>query len=322
MLRYLLPILLMISCSESPISDDSSTPQARTPLLLIHGGAGSVSPQSLSDRDQLAYENSLRAVIDSGYAWLEKGMSAEAVVVKVIEMMESDSLYNSGVGAVVTAEGVAELDASIMRGVDKNAGAVSGLRHIEHPIRLAQWVMDSSKHVMLSTQGAEEFAFKLGMDSVSNSMFITHQRAGQYHRNLQDKHGTVGAVVLDIHGNLAAGTSTGGMMMKEFGRVGDSPIIGAGTFADNEGCAVSCTGHGEYFIRNHVAGQLSLRVKSGESLDDAANDIIFNILNAREGAGGLIAIDRNGNYTMPFNTPGMFRGMHGADTSFIAMFGK
>ncbi len=158
------------------------------------------------------------------------------------------------------------------------------------------------------------------MDSVPNSMFITNARAKQYSRAIDDKHGTVGVVVLDAHGNLAAGTSTGGMMMKEYGRIGDSPIIGAGTYADNKGCAVSCTGHGEYFIRNNVAGQLSLRVMNGEALGEVADDIIFNILNEREGAGGLIAIDRAGNVAMPFNTSGMFRGMKNADTTYVAMF--
>lgn len=319
MLRRFLPLLLLAACA-SPEAEKSSNKPTSGPVIVIHGGAGSISRGSLSEADELAYQTSLSAAVDSGYMWLEQGVAAEEVVARVIEMMESDSLFNSGVGAVVTAEGIAELDASIMRGSDRNAGAVSGLRHIEHPIRLAKMVMDSSKHVMLSTTGAEEYAFSMGMDSVPNSMFITNKRAQQYHRAVQDKHGTVGVVVMDAEGNLAAGTSTGGMMMKEYGRVGDSPIIGAGTYADNAGCAVSCTGHGEYFIRNHVAGQLSLRVQNGEDLESVANNIIFEVLNRQEGAGGLIAIDHMGNVAMPFNTNGMFRGMRNSDTSFVAMY--
>lgn len=321
MFRKLLPLLLLAACSTGETSQTSEK-STSAPIIVIHGGAGSISPGSLSEAEEFAYELSLQSAVDSGYFWLEQGIPAEEVVARVIEMMETDSLFNSGVGAVVTAEGIAELDASIMRGSDKNAGAVSGLRHIEHPIRLAKLVMDSSKHVMLSARGAEEYAFAMGIDSVSNSMFINNKRAQQYLRAIQDKHGTVGVVVMDINGNLAAGTSTGGMMMKEFGRVGDSPIIGAGTYADNEGCAVSCTGHGEYFIRNHVAGQLSLRVRNGEDLNAAAEDIIFNILNRNEGAGGLVAIDHLGNISMPFNTSGMFRGMRNSDTTFVAMYEK
>ncbi|KAB2814697.1 isoaspartyl peptidase/L-asparaginase family protein [Phaeocystidibacter luteus] len=323
-MRYakLLPLLLLVSCNSPENKTENKAPSSPSPTILIHGGAGTITKEGLSDEVEAAYERSLQRVLDSGYKWLNEGVAPEEVVARSISMMESDSLFNSGVGAVVTAKGEAELDASIMRGSDLQAGAVSGLKHIEHPIQLAKVVMDSSKHVMLSGTGAEEYAQKMGFPLVDNSLFITHRRANQYADLVPDKMGTVGVVVLDADGNLSAGTSTGGMMMKEYGRIGDSPIIGSGTYADNAGCAVSCTGHGEYFIRHSVAGQLSLRVKHGEDLSAAANDILFNILNAQHGAGGLIALDANGNYTMPFNTSGMFRGVKNADTTFVGMYSE
>ncbi|NVK28312.1 MAG: isoaspartyl peptidase/L-asparaginase [Flavobacteriia bacterium] len=316
----LFPLLLLISCQTENSTEVNQEVPSPQPTIVIHGGAGSITREGLSESVEAAYRKSLQAVLDSGYRWLNSGMKPEEVVARSISMMESDSLFNSGVGAVVTANGDAELDASIMRGNDLQAGAVSGLRHVEHPIQLARIVMDSSKHVMLSGTGAEDYALKMGFPLVDNSMFITHRRARQYAELIPDKMGTVGVVVLDAKGNLAAGTSTGGMMMKEFGRIGDSPIIGSGTYADNDGCAVSCTGHGEYFIRHNVAGQLSLRVKLGENLSEAAHDLLFNTLNSREGAGGLIAIDANGNYTMPFNTQGMFRGVKNSDTTYVGMY--
>ncbi len=313
--------LLLISCNNQNTPVNPTT-EIGKPTIVIHGGAGSIYKEAMSDAQQALYERSLKDAVDRGYQWLLEGKSGDEVVMLVIERLESDSLFNSGVGAVVTADGEAELDASIMRGNDLNAGAIAGVKHIEHPIRLAKLVMDSSKHVMLSGQGAERYGFALGLDSVDNQMFITNNRRAQYQRVIEDKMGTVGVVVLDQTGNLAAGTSTGGMMMKEYGRIGDSPIIGAGTYADNNGCAVSCTGHGEYFIRHSIAHQLNMRVRQGGNLEREANRLVFETLNNKAGAGGLIALARNGEYTMPFNTQGMFRGMRNSDTTFVAMFSK
>lgn len=315
---------LLLSCTNTS-TPSSETPNISTnavggPTIVIHGGAGSIVRKNMSDADIAAYEASLQNAVDQGYNWLSEGLPAEEVVVRVIELMESDSLFNSGVGAVVNANGIAELDASIMRGNDLNAGAISGVHHIEHPIRLAKLVMDSSEHVMLSGEGAEIFAYSMGLDSVDNQMFVTNRRMKQYRKVIEDKMGTVGVVVLDANGDLAAGTSTGGMMMKKYGRVGDSPIIGAGTYADNEGCAVSCTGHGEFFIRHAIAHQLSIRTKNGENLYEVAQELMFETLSRQHGPGGIIALRRSGEYNLTFNTTGMFRGVRNSDTTYVAMF--
>ncbi|TNE29376.1 MAG: isoaspartyl peptidase/L-asparaginase [Bacteroidetes bacterium] len=313
-------LLLLWQChpEETPVTKPHNN--SKGPVILIHGGAGQIYEGRYTAEEEAQYHQSLQHALDSGYAWLSRGENAETVVEKVIRRLESDSLFNAGIGAVYTAEGKVELDASIMRGSDLNAGAVSGVQHIEHPISLAHWVMDSSKHVMLSGRGAEHFGFMMGLDSVSNEIFHTVQSESNYRRIMKEKYGTVGCVVLDNHGNLAAGTSTGGMMMKEFGRIGDSPIIGAGTYADNQGCAVSCTGHGEYFIRYAVAHHISQTVSDGVSIRDASSEIIHQTLKNAGGEGGVIAVDTAGNYTFQFNTQGMFRGVRNADTTYTLMY--
>lgn len=318
-LSLLFALVLATSCSnqiDAPF--EKETPAG--PVILVHGGAGSMYKGMFSNEVEAMYLQSLQNAVDSGYKWLGRGMAAEQVVVQVIQLFESDTLFNAGTGAVLTAEGKAELDASIMRGSDLNAGAVAGVQHIEHPIALAALVMDSSKHVMLSNRGAERFAWNMNVDSIPNEQLVTYSKTASYRKALESKYGTVGCVVLDAHGNLAAGTSTGGMMLKENGRIGDSPIIGAGTYADNNGCAVSCTGHGEFFIRYAVAHSVSMRVHQGETLESAANAEIHDVLEPVNGQGGLIAVDADGNFTMPFNTNGMFRGMRNSDTSFVAMY--
>jgi len=223
-------------------------------------------------------------------------------------------LFNAGKGAVLTEKGEAELDASIMEGKTLAAGAVAGVKHIKNPINLARLVMEKSPHVMMIGDGAEEFAKQNNYELVDNKYFITEERRQQYLKikEAQDqKHGTVGCVALDKTGNLAAGTSTGGMMMKKFGRVGDAPIIGAGTYANNNTCAVSATGHGEYFIRLGVARDISsLMEYKNYSLRQAADEVINVKLTKLGGTGGVIAIDKNGNVTMPFNTEGMYRGYY------------
>lgn len=299
--------------------------------IVLHGGAGNIDPEVISPERQAAYIAVLTAARDSGYAVLERGGSAEDAVVKVITMLEDDLLFNAGRGSVLNHEGVVEMDASIMRGADLKAGAVACVHTIRNPILAARAVMERSPHVMLSGKGAEEFARARGLELEKNSYFITKERQESLERVREEekteldhdeykeegsvpgtlgneKYGTVGAVALDKHGNLAAGTSTGGMTNKRHGRIGDSPIIGAGTYADNRSCAVSCTGHGEYFIRLAVAHEVSsLMLHRKWDIDKAASYVIHEELEKLGGDGGLISIDRRGNISMPFNTTGMFR---------------
>lgn len=224
--------------------------------------------------------------------------------------MEDSPLFNAGKGSVFTEEGIVEMDASIMDGKTGMAGAVAGVHNIKNPILAAREVMSNSKHVMLTGDGADKFAFKQGLEMVDSTYFFTERRWKSYQNDKDKKHGTVGAVALDKYGNLAAGTSTGGMTYKMKGRVGDSPIIGAGTFADNNTCAVSATGHGEYFIRNVVAYDISVLMKyRNMNLIDAADEVVLNKLVNIGGDGGIIAVDKEGNYTMTFNTSGMYRGV-------------
>jgi beta-aspartyl-peptidase (threonine type) len=287
--------------------------------LVIHGGAGTIIKKNMPPEKEAAYIAKLNEAMNTGYKILENGGSSLDAVEKVINVMEDSPLFNSGKGAVLDDKGEAELDASIMDGKTLMAGAVAAVRHIKNPISLARMVMEKSPHVMLISDGAEEFAKANGVELVDNSYFIVKERYEQYLKMKEkmkkesdvDKHGTVGCVALDKNGNLAAGTSTGGMMMKKFGRVGDSPIIGAGTYANNETCAVSCTGYGEYFIRLGVARDISdLMAYKGMALKDAADEVIMKKLPKLGGDGGIIAIDKKANIAMPFNTSGMFRGYH------------
>ena len=283
------------------------------PAIVIHGGAGVITRENMSPEMEALVRSSLERVLDSGYAALERGEDRMDVVVRVLGMLESDSLFNAGIGAVVTSEGIAELDASVMDGETKHAGAVAGLRYILHPAALAREVMMHSDHVFLIGNGAEAFAVERGMNLVDNDTFLTHRRHAQYARWAeQHKRGTVGVVLRDREGHLAAGTSTGGMMGKQWGRVGDVPVLGAGTYADDQGSAISCTGHGEYFIREAVAYQVNARMQFGDqTLADAAHDVLFNVLNANTGQGGLIGINAQGQAVLQFNSPGMYRGAKG-----------
>ena len=287
--------------------------------LVIHGGAGTILKKNMTPEKEAAYFAKLNEAMNTGYKILENGGSSLNAVEKVINVMEDSPLFNAGKGAVLDDKGEAELDASIMDGKTLMAGAVAAVRHIKNPILLARMVMEKSPHVMLIGDGAEEFAKANGVELVDNSYFIVKERYEQYLKMKEkmqkesnnDKHGTVGCVALDKKGNLAAGTSTGGMMMKKFGRVGDSPIIGAGTYANNETCAVSCTGYGEYFIRLGVAKDISdLVAYKGMSLKEAADEVILKKVPALGGDGGAIAIDAKGNIAIAFNTEGMFRGYH------------
>lgn len=300
--------------------------------IAIHGGAGTILKKNMSPEKEAAYIEALSHAIKIGYEQLLAGEDGTVAVVKAIQYMENSPLFNAGIGAVYTFDGIHELDASIMHGKLKQAGAVAGITTIKSPIAAALTVMQKSEHVMLTGVGAQEFSKLHGLQTVDNSFFNTNRRldalkkakerikqASTYsssksnwvkdNLDFQDyKFGTVGAVVLDSNGNLVAGTSTGGMTAKRYGRVGDSPIIGAGTYADNTSCAVSATGHGEFFIRHNVAADICARLKyQGVSINEAANTVLFDVLNSDAGSGGVIAIDYNGNIAMPFNTAGMYR---------------
>ena len=291
--------------------------------LVVHGGAGNITPENLPPEKQKLYKAKLSEALHAGYKILKNGGNSLAAVERVINILEDSPLFNAGKGAVMTDIGTCELDASIMDGKTLNAGAVAGVKHIKNPITAARKVMELSPHVLLAGEGADAFAREIGLETVPNDYFYTPRRMRQYERykSRQEqkksaskkttfkKFGTVGCVALDKYGNLAAGTSTGGISFKRFGRVGDSPIIGAGTYANNNTCAVSCTGQGEFFIRNVVAYDISARIAyKHSSLKKAAETVINKVLVKQHAEGGMIGIDKYGNIAMVFNTPGMFRG--------------
>ena len=300
--------------------------------IVIHGGAGTILKKNLTDEKEKAYKDKLNEALNAGYKILEKGGSSTDAIEAAINIMEDSPLFNAGKGAVFTNAGTNEMDASIMEGKELNAGAVAGVSTVKNPISAARLVMEKSQHVMLSGKGADEFAKINGLKTEDSSYFFNQKRYDQlqkikYSEKIQldhieddegylidpealkdSKFGTVGAVALDVKGNITAGTSTGGMTNKKYGRVGDSPIIGAGTYANNETCGVSCTGHGEYFIRKVVAYDVSAMMEyKGMNLADAANYIINEKMVKFGGSGGLIALDKEGNIAMPFNTKGMYR---------------
>ena len=289
--------------------------------IAIHGGAGTINVERMTDQERAEYRAALTAALQTGHEVLTTGGTSLDAVVAAVSYLEDSPLFNAGVGAVLTWEGRHELDASIMSGADLNAGAVAGVTTVKNPVRLARAVMEQSVHVMLSGQGAESFAAEQGFASVTNDVFTTprrvqglkkaKRRAQQTSHAVATPHkwGTVGAVALDQSGNLAAATSTGGMTGKRWGRIGDSPVIGAGTYADNRSCAVSATGHGEYFIRYNVAADICARVRyQGQSIAAAGHAVLFDELLPNGGTGGVIIMDAAGNIAMPFNTSGMYRG--------------
>lgn len=286
--------------------------------IAIHGGAGTLPRAEMTPDQEAAYRAGLAAALDAGYAVLEGGGTSLDAVTIAVRILEDDPLFNAGRGAVLTHEGTVELDASIMDGRTLAAGAIAGVAHIRNPIELARAVMEHSPHVMLIGTGAEEFAHTRNIAFVANDYFKTETRKAQLRRvlvgdtrpaNELSALGTVGAVARDQAGNLAAATSTGGMTGKRYGRVGDSPIIGAGTYADNGSCAISATGHGEYFIRTAVAHDICARVAyGGATLQEAADAVMMQRLAKLGGEGGIIAVDASGQVVMSFNSEGMFRG--------------
>lgn len=302
-----------------PQEPNAGSPAAPRWALVIHGGAGTIRREDMSADEEEAYRSAMTEALEAGAAVLDAGGPSLDAVEAAIRVMEDSPLFNAGKGAVFTHSGANELDASIMDGATREAGAVAGVRHVKNPISLARLVMEESAHVLLAREGAEEFALEHGVDLVPADYFYTESRWQSLQRALEREHsrvpagyeglGTVGAVALDSDGSLAAGTSTGGMTNKLWGRIGDSPIIGAGTYADNEmGCAVSGTGHGEFFIRNVVAYDICARKHyNGIPLGDAADQVIMEVLVAQEAEGGVIALDGEGNIALPFNTSGMYR---------------
>ena len=312
---------------------------AETPpvTIVIHGGAGALERGRYTPSEEAAYKAKLSEALDEGYSVLAGGGSAVDAVETAITIMEDSPLFNAGKGAVFTYDGKNELDASIMDGRTKAAGAVAGVTHIKNPIRLARSVMEHSPHVMMVGKGAEEFAETQSLVFVKRSYFKTEARWRAYQEALKAekaapmkkesglphdfKYGTVGAVALDAEGNLAAGTSTGGMTLKRYGRVGDAPIIGAGTFADNNSCAVSSTGWGEYFIRFTIARDICAQVEyAGRTVSEATRDVIHNRLQKAGGDGGVIVLAPNGDFVMDFNSAGMFRGVKQGERKEIAIY--
>lgn len=306
-------------------------------VLVIHGGAGTILKKNMSPEKEAAYEAKLTEALEAGYKILQSGGSSVEAIQTAIHVMEDSPLFNAGKGAVYANDETQKMDASIMRGSDKNAGAVAGVGTVKNPIDAAIAVMEKSEHVMLAGEGAEEFAEKNGVEMADPDYFKSDVRLKQLKRiqekeemildhdgdqgaidpsenefnidYIEDKKfGTVGAVALDQNGDIAAGTSTGGMTNKRYDRIGDSPVIGAGTYAYNETCGVSCTGHGEFFIRNVVAYDVSALMEYKQlSVDEAATEVIEK-QTEMGGKGGLIALDSKGNVAMPFNTAGMYRG--------------
>lgn len=326
-------ILTAVSSAHAHAHENEKAPFA----LVVHGGAGTILKENMTPERENAYRAKLEEALRVGQAILGRGGSALDAVEATITVMENSPLFNAGKGAVFSHEGRNEMDASLMEGHDLKAGAVAGVSHIKNPISLAREVMEHSPHVMLSGAGAEEFALTRGINLADPEYFLTDHRWQQLQKALENdqieldhdgqdkakkqtrstydledpdhKFGTVGAVALDSQGNLAAGTSTGGMTNKRWNRIGDSPVIGAGTYADNASCAVSATGHGEFFIRATVARSIcALMEYKGLSLQEAADEIIMKKLVKMGGDGGIIALDPKGNITMTFNTKGMFRG--------------
>jgi beta-aspartyl-peptidase (threonine type) len=277
--------------------------------LVLHGGAGVITRDKLTPEREAAVRADLERALRAAHAVIASGGKSTDAVTAAITILEDSPLFNAGKGAVFTHDGTNELDAAIMDGRTHSAGAVAGVRTIKNPILLAKAVMQNGRHVMLVGRGAEEFAATAGVEIVDPSYFRTEERWQQLQQALVEDHfGTVGVVALDKTGDLAAGTSTGGLTNKRYGRVGDSPIIGAGTYADAH-CGVSATGHGELFIRYTVARDICARVEyAHEPLAQAADDVVMHELVPVGGDGGVIALDAQGHWAMPFNTPGMYRG--------------
>ena len=301
MKKYLcLLIIILFSCNNR---DENKI------AIVIHGGAGIILKENISKSKEDSIINKLDEAISKGWELLKEGKSSELAVIETIKILEDSPLFNAGKGSVFNSDGKVENDASIMRGNDLNAGASSGTSNVKNPITLAANIMNHSEHVFLSGKGAENFAKNRNLEIVNNEYFHTKFRYNQLlNKKGDDKYGTVGCVAIDVNGNIVAGTSTGGMTNKKWGRIGDSPIIGAGTYANNNTCGISSTGSGEYFIRTVAAYQVSSLLENHNyDLKEAMNKVIHEKIGAIGGDGGMIGIDKNSNISMEFNTPGMYR---------------
>jgi beta-aspartyl-peptidase (threonine type) len=348
-LTYFIALFLLFGCINEEKSTSETIKTSKNEIkkeenfgIVIHGGAGTILKENMSDSLETAYKAKLKEAISVGHEILKNGGTSLEAVTQTINVMEDSPLFNAGKGAVFTHEGSNELDASIMDGATLNAGAVAGVKHIKNPIDLARDVMQKSEHVMLYGTGAEEFAQTLGYKMMDTSYFYTQNRYESLQRVLEkeknkdekkisfedsfiknSKFGTVGCAALDKHGNLAAGTSTGGMTNKRWNRIGDAPIIGAGTYANNATCAVSSTGWGEYFIRSVVAYDISALMEyKGMTLQEAAHEVIQKKVPALGGDGGIVAIDKDGNVAMEFNTAGMYRATMNAEGELVVKIYK
>ena len=340
-------LLLLLYCTNSLVAQKEMSTGKQNFVLVIHGGAGTITRQNMTEQNERAYKLSLEKALRAGYEILNSGGSSLDAVEATVKILEDNPLFNAGKGAVFTHEGKIELDAAIMNGKNLAAGSMAGVTIIKNPVSGARAVMEKSGHVMLIGKGAEAFAAEQGLDIVDPSYFYTQSRwdslqnlikqdsiknkinkvntktVGEEAKNNDSKFGTVGAVALDVQGNLAAATSTGGMSNKKYGRVGDVPIICAGTYANNATCAISCTGWGEFFIRLVVAKSVSdLMEYKNLSLQKAAEEMIMKKVPQLGGDGGLIAVDKKGNIAMPFNTVGMYRGYIRSDGKAVVKIYK
>ena len=333
LLFAILSIFSILSCTQKKVTTvrhEDTSEKVNDFAIIIHGGAGTILKKNMTPEKEEAYKSKLTEAIKTGYAILKDGGSSTDAVEKTIHIMENSPLFNAGKGAVFTHHETNELDASIMTGNDLKAGAAAGVTNVKNPISLARKVMENSPHVMLSGEGATTFAKEQGLEIVDSSYFFTEnryqsllrikekmkaemdhddQKTAFYDPEIKDsKFGTVGCVALDKNGNITAGTSTGGMTNKRWNRIGDSPIIGSGTYANNNTCGVSSTGWGEYFIRAQVAHDISALMEyKNLSLKEATTEVIQNKLTKLGGTGGVIALDKNGNMSFEFNTTGMYR---------------
>jgi beta-aspartyl-peptidase (threonine type) len=345
-LVFIAVTIALVSCDTTKKTDEISgeiSGLKKTDFgLVIHGGAGNIYKERYTEAQEAAYRAKLEEALQAGYEILSKGGASMDAVETAIRLLEDSPLFNAGKGAVMTNAKTIELDAAVMDGSNLNAGTVAGIKHVKNPISLARTVMEKSKHVMLAGNGAEVFAKEQGLEMVDNKYFFTERRLKEIEEirakerkvkgkevstlemDKRYKFGTVGCAALDKKGNLAAGTSTGGIANKRFGRIGDVPIIGAGTYANNNTCALSATGQGEFFIRNVVTHDISALMEYKDlSLEEAAGEVINVKVAKLNGEGGVIGIDKNGNITMTFNTKGMFRGYVKDDgKKFVAFYAE
>jgi L-asparaginase / beta-aspartyl-peptidase len=311
--------LAAVALAFASVAPPAHSADAPTLAIVVHGGAGVINRAEMTSEREAQYRAGLEEARDAGYTVLERGGSSVDAVTAAVRVLEDNPLFNAGKGAVLNRDGIAELDSSIMDGKTLRAGAIAGVKHVKNPIELARAVMEKSPHVMLAGEGAEEFALEQELTMVPNSYFRTEARVKQLERaqkqpQTTDSRGTVGAVARDRNGNLAAATSTGGMTNKRPGRIGDSPLIGAGTYANNASCAVSATGDGEYFIRSVVAHDICALVQYKRvTLEAAAREVIHEKIEGLKATGGVIALDRDGHIVMDFNSGGMFRAARDSD---------